>query len=211
MKQKKLANYLLVALKNGKVIVSLHGRRKEDLVSAGSVNDGHWHRVHIVKDKRKVVVMLDDFAPLKAKAPNKLQLDGQLFVGGLPESSTLLDNAAAEGFKGCIRNLNLNGRSHDLASSKNVIQRVGQCFAHVETGSYFPGDAYAVYSKVSINFGPLNSRLNFIFIIGEDFRVGAMADIQLEFRTTELNGVLLSVSERKGSPSLSLAIDDGTV
>lgn len=38
-----------------------------------------------------------------------------------------------------------------------------------------------------------------------------MADIQLEFRTTELNGVLLSVSERKGSPSLSLAIDDGTV
>ena len=97
MKQKKAANYLLVALKNGKVVVSLHGRRKEDLVSAGSVNDGHWHRVHIVKDKRKVVVMLDDFAPLRAKAPNKLQLDGQLFVGGLPESSPLLDNAAAKG------------------------------------------------------------------------------------------------------------------
>ena len=38
-----------------------------------------------------------------------------------------------------------------------------------------------------------------------------MADIQLEFRTTELNGVLLSVSERKGSPSLSLSIEDGTV
>ena len=90
MKQKKAANYLLVALKNGKVVVSLHGRRKEDLVSAGNVNDGHWHRVHIVKDKRKVVVMLDDFAPLRAKAPNKLQLDGQLFVGGLPESSPLL-------------------------------------------------------------------------------------------------------------------------
>ena len=89
MKQKKAANYLLVALKNGKVVVSLHGRRKEDLVSAGSVNDGHWHRVHIAKDKRKVVVMLDDFAPLRAKAPSKLQLDGQLFVGGLPESSPL--------------------------------------------------------------------------------------------------------------------------
>lgn len=38
-----------------------------------------------------------------------------------------------------------------------------------------------------------------------------MADIQLEFRTTELNGVLLSVSERKGSPSLSLFIHDGSV
>lgn len=160
MKQKKAANYLLVALKNGKVIVSLHGRRKEDLVTASSVNDGHWHRVHIIKDKRKVMLMLDDFSPLRAKAPNKLQLDGQLFVGGLPESTSgslaLLDNAASEGFKGCIRNLNLNGRSHDLASSKNVIQRVGQCFAHVETGSYFPGDAYAVYSNV-VEFNLNNS------------------------------------------------------
>lgn len=38
-----------------------------------------------------------------------------------------------------------------------------------------------------------------------------MADVQLEFRTTEMNGVLLTVSERKGSPSLSLFLEDGTV
>ena len=142
-----MTNYLLVALKNGKVIVSLHGRRQEDLASAGSFNDGLWHRVHVLKDKRKVTLMLDDFAPLKAKAPNRLQLDGQIFVGGLPDTPQLLDNAVTEGFKGCIRSLSLNGRAHDLASSKNIIQRVGQCFAHVETGSYFPGDAYAVYSN----------------------------------------------------------------
>ena len=48
-------------------------------------------------------------------------------------------------------------------------------------------------------------------ITGNDFRVGPMADIQLEFRTTELNGVLLSVSEKRGSASLSLSIDDGSV
>ena len=97
----------------------------------------------------------------------------------------------SEGFKGCIRNVNINGRPHDLASAKNVIQRVGQCFAHVETGSYFPGDAFAVY--------------------GDDFRVASLADVQLEFRTTQLNGTLLSVAERKGSPSLFLSISDGTV
>ena len=150
MKQKKTSNYLLVSLKNGKVIVSLHGRRQEDLSSLGNFNDGLWHRVHITKDKRKVTLMLDDFAPLKAQAPNRLQLDGQIFVGGLPDTAQLLDPSVTEGFKGCIRNLNLNGRQHDLASSKNVIQRVGQCFAHVETGSYFPGDAYAVYSNLTI-------------------------------------------------------------
>lgn len=149
MKQKKLTNYLLVALKNGKVVISLHGRRQEDLDSSHSFNDGHWHRVYIMKDKRKLTLKLDDHVPLKAKAPNKLQLDGQIFVGGLPDSTHLSDNTATEGFKGCIRNLNLNGRAYDLASSKNIIQRVGQCFAHVETGSYFPGDAYAVYSTSS--------------------------------------------------------------
>lgn len=152
MKQKKTTNSLLVALKNGKVIISLHGRRTEDLASAGTFNDGLWHRVQIMKDKRKVTLVLDDFAPLKAKAPNRLQLDGQIFVGGLPDTPQLLDNTATEGFKGCIRSLSLNGRAYDLASSKNIIQRVGQCFAHVETGSYFPGDAYAVYSKKLLFF-----------------------------------------------------------
>ena len=116
-----------------------------------------------------MTLVVDNLAPLKAKAPNRLQLDGSIFVGGLPENSVqqLLDlsvesssgNTAAhytEGFKGCIRNLNLNGRSHDLASTKNLIHRVGQCFAHVETGSYFPGDAYAVYSRIVISFVFLN-------------------------------------------------------
>ena len=33
----------------------------------------------------------------------------------------------------------------------------------------------------------------------------------MEFRTTEMSGVLLSVSERKGAPSLSLFLEDGNV
>lgn len=150
MKHKKVSNYLLVALKNGKVAISLHGKRLEDLVSASNVNDGNWHRVHIVKDKRKMTLVLDDFAPVKSKAPSRLQLDGQIFVGGLPDNlptNSALVDTAVDGFKGCIRNLNFNGRAHDLASNKNLIHRVGQCFAHVEMGSYFPGDAYAVYSN----------------------------------------------------------------
>ena len=201
-------HHLLVALRNGRVVVSLHqgaadgpsnvGRKHvEDLASVANVNDGQWHRVHVVKDKRKVTLVLDDGPVLKAKGPNRLQLDGQLFVGGLSEQVQQQPDGGGvqvlqlEGFKGCIRNVNLNGRPHDLASAKNVIHRVGQCFAHVETGSYFPGDAFAVYA--------------------DDFRVASMADVQLEFRTTQLNGVLLSVAQRKGSPSLSLSINDGTV
>ena len=69
---------------------------------------------------------------------------------------------------------------------KNVIQRVGQCFAHVETCSYFPGDAFAVYA--------------------DDFHVASLADVQLEFCTTQLNGALLSAlnaKDRRRFPSQS--------
>ena len=47
-----------------------------------------------------------------------------------------------EGFKGCLRGLAINQQSQNLSGHK-----VGQCFPLVEQGSYFPGDAYAVYSK----------------------------------------------------------------
>ena len=142
----------------------------------------------LLKVKRAVTLVVDK-ETRRTKAAKLFKLDHSIYVGGLPESDAA--SYSHDGFKGCIRDVHVNGMARDLASSDNVIHRVGQCFAHVETGSYFPGDAYAVYSS--------------------DFRVGPMADIQLEFRTTELNGVLLSVSEKKGSASLSLYIDDGSV
>ena len=83
-----------------------------------------------------------------------------MYVGGLAESvAGRMGSLAgdAEGFKGCIRNMNVNGRSYDLAGVHNVVHRVGQCFASVETGSYFPGDAYAIYSAsfaLFAEFGP---------------------------------------------------------
>lgn len=43
------------------------------------------------------------------------------------------------------------------------------------------------------------------------FHVGSMFELELEFRTSELNGVLLSVSEPPGYPALSLEILDGQV
>ncbi|PSN29691.1 hypothetical protein C0J52_27895, partial [Blattella germanica] len=89
-----------------------------------------------------------------------------------------------EGFKGCLRGLAINQQSQNLSGHK-----VGQCFPLVEQGSYFPGDAYAVYK--------------------EKFHVGSLLELQLEFRTSENTGVLLSVSEPEGYPALSLELNNG--
>ena len=90
-------HHLLVALKNGRVVLNLGRKQIEaDLTSTGNavLQDGQWHRVHVIKDKRKVTLIVDDGAPLKlTKGPTgRVQLDGQLFVGGLSESM-VVDNA----------------------------------------------------------------------------------------------------------------------
>lgn len=43
------------------------------------------------------------------------------------------------------------------------------------------------------------------------FNVGALLELELEFRTSELNGILLSVSESVGYPALSLELHNGKV
>ncbi|KAJ9574288.1 hypothetical protein L9F63_026066, partial [Diploptera punctata] len=43
----------------------------------------------------------------------------------------------------------------------------------------------------------------------EKFHVGALLELQLEFRTSENTGVLLSVSEPQGYPALSLELNNG--
>jgi hypothetical protein len=54
--------------------------------------------------------------------------------------------------------------------------------------------------------------LEILFLISEEkFHVGSQLELQLEFRTSENTGVLLSVSEPDGYPALSLEINDGKV
>lgn len=51
-------------------------------------------------------------------------------------------------FTGCVKNLRINNQTEDLIGEKSLHQGVGQCFPHIEKGSYFSGDAYVAYSKL---------------------------------------------------------------
>lgn len=44
-----------------------------------------------------------------------------------------------------------------------------------------------------------------------NFHVGKYLELEFEFRTSELNGVLLSVSEPVGFPALSIELHNGKV
>lgn len=61
----------------------------------------------------------------------------------------LLQVQKSETLKGCIQKLSVNGHPEDLVGESTLHHNVGQCFPSVERGSYFPGDAYVMYSEYS--------------------------------------------------------------
>lgn len=51
-------------------------------------------------------------------------------------------------FKGCMQGFAINHQEEELISEKAIRHKVGQCFPQVEKGSFFPGDAFAIYSEL---------------------------------------------------------------
>lgn len=50
-----------------------------------------------------------------------------------------------------------------------------------------------------------------IFLPERNFDIGKLLEFKLDFKTSELNGILLSVTESAGRPSFSLELQNGNV
>lgn len=53
--------------------------------------------------------------------------------------------------------------------------------------------------------------MKLIFLLANNHHIGRSLNFELEFRTSELNGVLMSISEPQGYPALSLELNRGKV
>ncbi|XP_050712288.1 laminin subunit alpha-1-like isoform X2 [Eriocheir sinensis] len=193
--RRKRVQSLSAELHNGRVKVSLRkdsrkGSKAVDAVSQAGLNTGQWRKVRIERVKKRLSLYIDSQLVKRVKVPRKVNVGRELFLGGLP--SRVVGAEEVEPLRGCLRNLNINEEEYEIPSTRrrDQIVGVGQCFASVQPGSYFPGDAYAIYSN--------------------DFNVGLMLDLRLEFRTWELNGIILSVADTRGT-SLSLELINGAV
>ncbi|KAH8324869.1 hypothetical protein KR074_009874 [Drosophila pseudoananassae] len=196
--KEKPKHYVALLLKDGQLVLVVRGRRRDELQLTAKLNDGEWHRVTIGCVDRKVTMSVeigrtDQKTSAQMKLPKKIGSSQLLLVGGLPQSPVKVSAelyARLESFKGCLRRVSINNHTQDLARPGKH-SNVGQCFPSVERGSYFPGDAYAIYKK--------------------NFNVGKYLDLETEFRTSELSGILLSVSEPNGFPALSLELYNGNI
>lgn len=150
MKQK---HYIILTLRDGTLTLIVRGRKKQSLNLPVKVNDGQWHRVVLHAFNRTVTLSVTlnhkNTHAQQIKIPKKLNASNKIFVGGLPDEALHLPSeliSKLEGFKGCLRKFSVNNVTQDLART-NAHKNVGQCFPRVEKGSYFPGDAYGIYSK----------------------------------------------------------------
>ncbi|KAK8738877.1 hypothetical protein OTU49_003716 [Cherax quadricarinatus] len=196
--RKKKTQTISAQLRNGRVIVSLRKHNKKgpkdtEAISPPGLNTGQWRKVMIEKVRKRLHLFIDNQLVKKVKAPRKMNVGRALFLGSLPANIVIPDTMQeTETLRGCLRNLKINGEDFEIPNNRrrDHIVGVGQCFASVQPGSYFPGDAYAIYS--------------------DDFNVGSLLELRLEFRTWELNGIILSVADPQGT-SLSVELVNGAV
>ncbi|KAF8792889.1 Laminin subunit alpha-1 like protein [Argiope bruennichi] len=183
-------SHFAIMLLGGRAVINLYDRKARRVSNPSSLNDGNWHHISIIKVGRHLSFRVDDKKkPLSLKVRRRLTLRSPLYVGGVPEEMEAIHKVVMESFKGCIRNFHLNGKYLDIASGE--LQNVGHCFQTIEPGAYFSGDAFAIYAS--------------------DFDLGIRLDIQMEFKTTRQNGLLLALSEGYGVPSIALEIDNGSI
>ncbi|VVC37186.1 Hypothetical protein CINCED_3A012310 [Cinara cedri] len=188
----KQTNYMMMHLYNGRIQLVLKTRKRLEISTQAVFNDGIWHKVQVIKENKTLNFLVDSIPQEKFNLTKKLSLGNTMYVGGIPEKDIQIpESLNVQAFRGCMQGFSINHQEEELISEKAIRHKVGQCFPQVEKGSFFPGDAYAIYKN--------------------KFYVGALLELSLELRTTQTTAVLLSVSEPEGYPALSLELNQGKV
>uniref|UniRef100_A0AAY4B570 Contactin associated protein like 3 n=1 Tax=Denticeps clupeoides TaxID=299321 RepID=A0AAY4B570_9TELE len=93
-----------------------NGPAEVRVVSPTPLNDDRWHKVRAERNVKEASLHMDQLPAVSIKAPPdghvRLQLNSQLFVGGTASRQ--------KGFLGCIRSLQLNGKTLDLEERAKI-------------------------------------------------------------------------------------------
>ncbi|XP_074522167.1 usherin [Halichoeres trimaculatus] len=155
-------------------------------------NDGQWHSITATRRGAVGTIVVNNQYRGSASASSGSTIIGEntgVFIGGLPEDLTLLRKDAGEaqlvqqGFSGCLRDVSFKmsgGPSEEwepLDWTRATIKEAAYeswegCPVQTEDGAHFLGHGYLEISKE-------------VFNGGQDF------EISLDFRTDQLNALLL--------------------
>lgn len=133
-------DFLALTLLGGRVQLRFDtGSGPAVLTSTVLVEPGRWHRLELSRHWRRGTLSVDGEPPVLGQSPSGtdgLNLDTDLFVGGVPEdqaSAVLERTSVSAGLTGCIRLLGINNQRLELSSWQRATTRssnVSECGDH---------------------------------------------------------------------------------
>jgi len=138
--------------------------------------------VELQKKGKHLNVFLDKHKSLFLNVPKKLPFKS-INIGGISMTSTAL-NELQGSFKGCFRNLEVNGKTKKIPSNSS-------CFKHVDFGTYFTGTSYITQDHA--------------------FHLGREVELNFEFRTVKYIGTLFSIYSRFSGIWFEITLSDNMV
>ncbi|KAI6230503.1 Basement membrane proteoglycan [Aphelenchoides fujianensis] len=124
-------DYMSVGLNDGHLVFSYElGGGAAQLVSAEPVNDGKVHRIRAERQGRNGTLKVDNSPPLHGKSSGilaMLNVEGNIYLGGLPNLSSMTAGLYAENFVGCVADFRLNERKLDLMANAIDGRNVKPC------------------------------------------------------------------------------------
>uniref|UniRef100_A0A8B9QCV0 Laminin subunit alpha 2 n=1 Tax=Apteryx owenii TaxID=8824 RepID=A0A8B9QCV0_APTOW len=187
------ADFAAVQIKNGLPYFTYDlGSGDTNTMIPNKINDGQWHKIKIFRTKQEGNLIVDGVSnrTVSPKKADILDLVGMLYVGGLPVNyTTRRIGPVTYSIVGCIRSFKMTESPVDLDNPTSSFS-VGKCFVTAQKGTYFDGTGFAK-------------------TVGA-YKVGTDLLVEFEFRTTQMNGVLLGISSQK-MDGLGIELVDGKV
>ncbi|KAF1556232.1 Pikachurin, partial [Eudyptes schlegeli] len=123
------SDFISLGLQEGALIFSYNlGSGIASIMVNGSFSNGRWHRVKAVQDGQSGKVTVDDYGARTGKSPGKmrqLNINGDLYVGGMKEIALHTNRQYMWGLVGCISHLTLSTDYYislveDAVDGKNI-------------------------------------------------------------------------------------------
>ncbi|KAJ7306392.1 hypothetical protein JRQ81_009738 [Phrynocephalus forsythii] len=135
--QNRGKDFISLALVNGFVELRFNtGSGTGIITSRVPVEPGKWHQLVVNRNRRNGMLSVDGEPHVNGESPSGtdgLNLDTDLFVGGVPEDqiATVAERTSVTtGLKGCIRLLDVNNQMYDLREKGSDVlygSGVGEC------------------------------------------------------------------------------------
>ncbi|XP_077318955.1 pikachurin isoform X1 [Lithobates pipiens] len=123
------SDFISLGLQEGNLVFSYNlGSGMISIMVNGTFNDGRWHRVKAVRDGQSGKVTVDDYGARTGKSPGlmrQLNINGDLYVGGMKEIALHTNRQYIGGLIGCISHFTLSTDYHvslveDASDGKNI-------------------------------------------------------------------------------------------